>query len=279
MTKILIALLLNLFSLDYSASEGISEAKEYTNNSKMQKEWSKESLKNFPIEKNDKILDVCCGDGKTTALIAENVPKGIVVGLDISKEMIAYAAERYTASNLFFLQGNLETTAFNEQFDKVVSFMGLQWVMDQKAALKSIRKSLKNGGKILIVIPGKSPCNVGYVADELVKSEKWAPLFENYQQQRIYFNADEYLVLLNEAKLEATSVQTLDGRCSYKNRDELLDYIKPLINFIDHLTKKQKRDFINDFVDKTISYSDSTSPDGSIIVPMVKLEIIARKPK
>ncbi len=56
-----------LTSLSLAASQGITRASEYQNNSNFQWEEAMKSLKKFRFEENDKVLDVGCGNGKITA--------------------------------------------------------------------------------------------------------------------------------------------------------------------------------------------------------------------
>lgn len=40
------------------------------------------SLNDLELQGNESILDVGCGDGKITALLASKVPQGFVIGVD-----------------------------------------------------------------------------------------------------------------------------------------------------------------------------------------------------
>jgi trans-aconitate methyltransferase len=45
----------------------------------------------------ERILDIGCGDGKVTAELAARVPRGSVLGIGTSAEMIAFAQKRVPA--------------------------------------------------------------------------------------------------------------------------------------------------------------------------------------
>lgn len=72
----------------------------------LQSTWAMESLESFPFDEEDKVLDLGCGSGSVTAGIAAKVPLGIVVGLNISEEMLTYAREHYSASNVIYMPGS-----------------------------------------------------------------------------------------------------------------------------------------------------------------------------
>lgn len=69
------------------------EPEEYEISSSNQKKWGVELLSKLNFSGNEKVLDVGCGDGEITALIAKRVPHGFVVGIDSSEDMVYLAKE------------------------------------------------------------------------------------------------------------------------------------------------------------------------------------------
>ena len=65
----------------------------YAHESSLQKELAEKQLARLTLIGNEHILDVGCGDGKITAEIAARVPRGSVVGVDPSSDMIAFATK------------------------------------------------------------------------------------------------------------------------------------------------------------------------------------------
>ncbi len=73
-------------------------ASEYDRLSALQDTMAAEVLSSLTLKGNERILDIGCGNGKTTAAIAERIPQGSVLGVDASAEMVAFANEHWTAS-------------------------------------------------------------------------------------------------------------------------------------------------------------------------------------
>lgn len=74
-----------------------------------------------------------------TAELAALVPKGCVLGIDLSESMVAFANRRFPPvhyPNLQFRWGNATRLAYRCEFDLVVSFASLHWVRDHIAVLK-----------------------------------------------------------------------------------------------------------------------------------------------
>lgn len=80
-------------------------ASAYAANSIVQQSWARELIARLHLRGDEHILDVGCGDGKVTAEIARAVPRGAVVGMDASAEMISFARKTFplqVVSNLKF---------------------------------------------------------------------------------------------------------------------------------------------------------------------------------
>jgi trans-aconitate 2-methyltransferase len=269
-----------IFSLGIShlfAGEGIIHANDYQKNSNLQIKWALESLEGFLFNECDKVLDIGCGTGFITAEIASKVTKGIVIGLDISEEMLIYARDHYPASNLIYMQGDARKLPFVEQFDKIVALLSFNWINEQEQALSSLFKALKPNGRAIITRPGKQPSNLGPLAQTLVKMNHWAPYFPNFEQKKRYYNVEEYALLLENTgfvieKIGQTSTSTL-----FENREALIGFFRPLCNFIDHLTPSLQQQFVEEIVDKVIEFNQQL-PDGSILLHDFKLEAIVSKP-
>src|SRR5687768_18104489 len=73
-------------------------ASDYSRLSGLQQAMAEEQLGRLTLEGSERILDVGCGDGKITAEIAARVPCGSVVGVDPSRDMVAFAASRFGTS-------------------------------------------------------------------------------------------------------------------------------------------------------------------------------------
>lgn len=257
-------------------SDGIVLADDYKKNSSLQWNVAIAGLKVLHFNPHDQILDIGSGDGKISAWIAKQTPRGKVVGLDISDKMVLKASSSFHEPNLRFLQGSATAIPFREQFDKVVSFSTLHWVLPQEVALESMKKSLKRGGTMLIVTYGKCPNNLSTLAQRIVDSEKWASFFPHFKEERVYFTLKEYRELIEKVHLKIQSIEEKDIVARYKDKASLLAFIKPLVTFIDHLSPTSQQDFIENIATEMLK-NDPPYPDGSIGIHYKVLEVVATK--
>lgn len=77
------------------------DGRKYIESSTHQKEWGRSLIKDLHLKGNERILDLGCGDGFLTALLAEHASNGRVVGIDASRGMID-TAKRHRNENLEF---------------------------------------------------------------------------------------------------------------------------------------------------------------------------------
>jgi SAM-dependent methyltransferase len=98
----------------------------------------------------ERVLDVGCGAGATSLMLAERAHPGQVVGIDISAPLLARARERAAAvDNLSFEQADAQTFAFPPaSFDSIFSRFGVMFFADPIAAFTNLRSALKTGGRL-----------------------------------------------------------------------------------------------------------------------------------
>ena len=123
-------------------------AGEYNRISRLHAALAEEQLGRLTLQGAERVLNVGCGDGKITAEIAARVPRNSVLGVDPSRNMIAFATGHFgpaTGPNLRFEVADVRRLTYREEFDRVISFNALHWVPEQGAALRSMSWSWPEG--------------------------------------------------------------------------------------------------------------------------------------
>jgi arsenite methyltransferase len=101
----------------------------------------------------ERILDVGCGPGFYVAELVETVgPRGSVVGVDRSPQMLAAAARRCEGHRNVELREGAATRlpVDDASFDAALSVQVLEYVADTTAALSELRRALRVGGRIVL---------------------------------------------------------------------------------------------------------------------------------
>lgn len=102
----------------------------------------------------ERIIDIGCGAGATSLALAAAVgPAGRVVGVDVSRPLLAIAEARGArAPNLRFIEADAQTHGFDHGgFDAAFSRFGVMFFADPAAAFANIRAALKPGGRLAFV--------------------------------------------------------------------------------------------------------------------------------
>jgi arsenite methyltransferase len=102
------------------------------------------------LSRGDTVLDLGCGPGGITRRLADAVgEEGLVVGVDISDEMLARAP---SAENIAYYRGDAMRLPFRDgRFDAVCCSALLQLLTDPFAALDRMIDLLAPGGRIAIL--------------------------------------------------------------------------------------------------------------------------------
>jgi demethylmenaquinone methyltransferase/2-methoxy-6-polyprenyl-1,4-benzoquinol methylase len=187
--------------------------------------WKRYTIEMSGVRGGQRVLDIAGGTGdlaaKFSALVGES---GEVVLADINDSMLQVGRERLVdrgiLKNVDYVQANAECLPFPDNyFDCITIAFGLRNVTDKDAALRSMQRVLKPGGRLLVlefskpVAPGLSSLYDAYsfkllpLMGKLVANdaESYRYLAESI---RMHPAQEELLAMMQAAGLE---------RCEYFN--------------------------------------------------------------
>lgn len=205
-------------------------ASDYARQSSLQQAMAEEQLSLLTLEGAERILDVGCGDGKITAEIAERVPRGSVLGVDPSREMIAFASSHFgpaSRPNLRFEVADVRQLPYQHEFDLVVSFNALHWVPEQDEALRSIHAALKAGGRTMLRFVSRGPRrSIEDVIEDTRQSPRWASYFEGYRKPFLHLSPEEYRSLAERCGLAVVRIDVRDKAWDFKTREAFVAFCR-----------------------------------------------------
>ena len=123
----------------------------------MHRLWKRFALSQTGLRPGQRALDVASGTGDLGAGVARQVGRdGLAVLTDINREMLARGRDRLIdkgfAAQVEFVIANAECLPFPDSaFDCVTIGFGLRNVTDKAAALASMRRVLRPGGRLLVL--------------------------------------------------------------------------------------------------------------------------------
>ncbi|MGD9559234.1 MAG: methyltransferase domain-containing protein [Oscillospiraceae bacterium] len=149
------------------------------------------------LQNPKKVLDVGCGPGNSTAVLARRFPTADILGIDSSADMVAAARTAHPA--LRFVQADAagDLSALGAGFDLVFSNACIQWVPNHRALLPRLLGLLRSGGALAVQTPFNQRQPIHRILSSLAKSPRWRPFFP---QPRLFYNlsAGGYFDLLHQ---------------------------------------------------------------------------------
>lgn len=152
--------------------------------------------KRIDVQAPERILDVGCGTGSSTAVLQSVFPEARILGIDNSEEMLQRARADLPACTFRLCDAGRELDGLGERYDVVFSNACLQWLPNQQAVLQSMFRLLKPGGVMAVQVPYNGREALFRIIDDAAADPKW-----DFNRLEIPFNAvlppEEYYEILS----------------------------------------------------------------------------------
>lgn len=163
-------------------------------------------LSHISINKDDMILDIGCGGGKTINTLAKMATEGKVYGIDYSEVSVAVASKinkrLIDTGRVEVLHASVESLPFsNDLFNLVTAVESYYFWPDLINNLKEIRRVLKPGGSITLI-------NEGYRHDRFEKrNAKWARMGDF-----AFHSPEKFKEFLRDAGYSSVQIEVLENK-------------------------------------------------------------------
>jgi demethylmenaquinone methyltransferase/2-methoxy-6-polyprenyl-1,4-benzoquinol methylase len=129
----------------------------------MHRTWKPAAVNQLQLKPDGQYLDVCCGTGDLSLLIAQRLGKtGQVTGLDFSPKMLEVARQRAASAKnleaeLKWQQGDAQQLPFpDDSFDAAIISFGLRNLTDLQRGVSEMARVVKPGGHVVNLDLGHS---------------------------------------------------------------------------------------------------------------------------
>ena len=143
-------------------------------------------LELMDLQSDDNVLDIGCGSGWLSRLIAERVCEGRVVGIDVSDEMVRRARKKCVEhGQVMFVLGSVDEIPWdNSFFTKAISVESAYYWPQPAQGVREIFRVLREGGSAWVLINyyrDNPHCHqwgeILSVPAHLLSAEEWAAMF------------------------------------------------------------------------------------------------------
>jgi trans-aconitate 2-methyltransferase len=165
--------------------------------------WGKKVLARLQLRGDEIVLDAGCGTGRLTAELLEALPRGRVIGIDLSQNMLQSAREHLAADfgeRLSLTACDFLHLPFERAFDVVVSTAAFHWVLDHDRLFLNLHGILRHGGWLEAQCGGGP--NVKRLrnrAQALASSPRFAAFLSGFREPWLFEDAEEAAEKLRRA--------------------------------------------------------------------------------
>ncbi len=255
------------------------DAEQYARNSSAQFQWALDLIGKLGLQGDERVLDIGCGEGKVTAELARRAPRGEVVGVDSSPDMIEKARSAFAGvAGLSFRVMDARSLSFEAGFDVAFSNAALHWIKDHGGLLRGVARSLRRGGRLLFQMGGRGNGEeVFSEAGGMIREDRWRSYFQGFEFPWGFYGPEEYVRWLAEAGLAARRAELIPRDMKHKGREGFLGWLRTTwMPYTERLPAGLREQFLAEVAERYLAAHPLT-PQGEAVIRMVRLEVEAEK--
>jgi trans-aconitate 2-methyltransferase len=226
------------------------------------------------IKAPQNIVDVGCGPGNSTQVLAEKFKGAHVLGVDNSSSMIESAKRAHPELDFKLCDASKNLPELGGGFDIVFSNACIQWVPNHHKLLRDMMALLKPGGVLAVQSPLQYELLIYQIVCEIASDEKWSGRFTG--TDRFYnLKQNEYFDLLAEISSEFSMWETMYYH-RLKSHSDILEWyrstgLRPYLNVLD---EAEQAEFLRDVLDKATRRYPAQK-NGEVIFRFPRLFFVA----
>ncbi len=178
----------------------------------------------IPLEHPQAVLDIGCGPGNSTHVLAQRFPEANILGVDQSLPMLEQAARQYPDLSFRQLDAHTELPTLGQRFDVVFSNACIQWVPDHPRLLREMMALLRPGGVLAVQVPMNQREPIHQIIAQTVAGAAWK---DKFPHPRIFYTLtqEEYFDRLAELTPDFTVWETIYGH-RMPSHDSIMEWYK-----------------------------------------------------
>lgn len=223
-----------------------------------------------------RMIDIGCGPGNSTRVIAERFSGAAVTGADFSEAMLKAARENNPDIEFIRFDATRDFGSLVGKFDVVFSNACIQWLPDHAKVLADMMSVLTDGGVLAVQIPVNYDEPVHRIIHRLIQTDEWR---DKLTSQRDFYTltAPEYFDILSGLTDDFTIWQT-----TYMHRmpshESIVDWYHStgLRPYLDALDEAEAAVFEREFAEE-VAKAYPIRKNGEIIFSFPRLFMLAAK--
>lgn len=237
---------------------------------------ARDLLAQVPLDRASFVVDLGCGPGNSTQLLAERFPDAEVLGLDTSPAMLTAARERLPQAR--FEQGDAATFTLPRPADLIFANAVLQWVPDHERVIPRLVSLLAPGGVLAVQMPDNLDEPSHVAMRETAMTGPWALKLRDAVAARTTLPPPSaYYDLMIGASDRVDIWHTIYNH-PLASAAAIVEWVKGtgLRPFIDPLEGDEKVQFLEEYRKRLVGPYPMRA-DGKVLLAFPRLFIIARR--
>ncbi|HXN30731.1 MAG TPA: trans-aconitate 2-methyltransferase [Polyangiaceae bacterium] len=223
------------------------------------------------------VIDIGCGPGNSTEVLAERFPAATIRGFDTSSDMIAAARKRMPRARFDLL--DVATWDDPGPFDVILANAVFQWVPDHAALLPALAAKLSPGGSLAIQMPDNLEEPAHRLMREIAAHGPWADKLAAATETRTPMaGADWYYRLLRGSCARVDVWRTTYHHALAGGPGSVVEWFKGsgLRPFLDPLDDGERAAYLDRY-QSAVSEAYPALSDGTVLLPFPRLFIVATR--
>ena len=241
---------------------------------------STDLLAHVPNTSPKRVVDIGCGPGNSTAVLAERYPNAKVSGFDTSPDMIRKAKE--VLPNVDFEVADLTSYKPEQPVDVLFSNAVFQWLPNGKRIeiVTQLLEHLAPGGTLAFQIPYNlnEPSHAVMREVAAMPNKPWTEILARANIERDQFPSpteiwDGLKPLCADLDIWQTTYMHV-----MENHEGIVEWVKGtgLRPYVDPLDEKAREEFISIYLGK-LKEAYTAQVDGKVLLPYPRLFVVATK--
>jgi trans-aconitate 2-methyltransferase len=160
------------------------DASSYHRVSGPQTEWGRRVLSRLRVRGDERVIDAGCGTGRLTAELMTMIPRGRLVAIDRSWNMLLTARANLRpgfGDRISYVRVELPHMPFCEWADLVFSTATFHWIRDHGALFANVWRALRPGGRLFAQCGGgPNLAEARQLAEDVMREAPFAPHFASW---------------------------------------------------------------------------------------------------
>jgi trans-aconitate 2-methyltransferase len=209
----------------------IWDAETYRRIAAPQQRWGAAILAGIDLRGDETVIDAGCGAGNLTRLLAEAVPRGRVIALDVSPAMLEVARRELKpfGARVDIRQVDLSRLEMDREADLIFSSATFHWILEQDSLYRNLFRALKPGGRLHAQCGGAGNlARIKANAEALVR-ERWPRAVEGWSYPAYFPGVDETRSRLEKVGFQEIEVGLSQAPTTFEGGKAFREFVQTVI--------------------------------------------------